>query len=123
MTSGRSIASYWSEQLEQHELIRPLITEDNINGHALQKYVVEIDHRNEVQELLHGDGIESKIHYDRPLHEIPLYQDYQNPGHMSVASVLSRRVLSLPFYPELTGTEVDYIIDWLVQRVEQCNKK
>ena len=119
----RSIASYWSEQLEQHELIRPLINEDNINGHALQKYVVEIDHRNEVQELLHGDGIESKIHYDRPLHEIPLYQGYQNPGHMSVASVLSRRVLSLPFYPELTGTEVDYIIDWLVQRVEQCNKK
>jgi len=30
---------------------------------------------------------------------------------LSVASALSRRVLSLPCYPELTDLEVDYIID------------
>jgi len=118
----RSIAGFWSDMLEGNELIRPLINKDNINGHALQKYVVEIDHRNSVQELLYGDGVETKIHYDRPLHEIPLYQDYDNPGHMSVASMLSRRVLSLPFYPEMTDTEVSYVIDHLIKRVEDCNK-
>ncbi|NDB65227.1 MAG: DegT/DnrJ/EryC1/StrS aminotransferase family protein [Euryarchaeota archaeon] len=118
----RSIAGFWSEWLEHEELIRPLINKDNINGHALQKYVVEIDHRDRVQQLLHSDGIQTKIHYDRPLHEIPLYQDYRNPGHMSVSSMLSRRVLSLPFYPEMTDTEVSHVIDCLIKRVKDCSK-
>jgi len=30
---------------------------------------------------------------------------------LSIASVLCRKVLSLPLYPELTDDEVDYIIE------------
>ena len=56
-------------------------------------------------------GIETKIHYREPLHELPAYADYTGPDILSVASALSRRVLSLPIYPELTDLEVEYVID------------
>jgi len=34
-----------------------------------------------------------------------------------VASMLSRRVLSLPIYPELTDLEVEYIMEQLIDCV------
>jgi len=50
------------------------------------------------------------------------YQHYDNPGLLSVASSLSRRVLSLPFYPELTDTEVEYISDYVILHTGRCSK-
>ena len=45
------------------------------------------------------------------MHELPAYADYTGPDILSIASSLSRRVLSLPVYPELTDLEVEYVID------------
>ncbi len=40
-----------------------------------------------------------------------MYETFSGPDILSCASSLSRRVLSLPLYPELTDLEVEYIID------------
>jgi dTDP-4-amino-4,6-dideoxygalactose transaminase len=45
---------------------------------------------------------------------MPLYAGCQGPDILSVASAMSRRVLSLPFYPELSDLEVEYIIDQVI---------
>jgi dTDP-4-amino-4,6-dideoxygalactose transaminase len=37
------------------------------------------------------------------------YQSYENPSMFSVSTMLSRGVISLPMYPELTDSEVEYI--------------
>ena len=55
--------------------------------------------------------------YEQPLHELPAYEDCSGPDILSVASAMSRRVLSLPFYPELTDLEVEYVIDQLLSCV------
>lgn len=89
--------------------LRCLVTPDNINEHALHKFVIDVDHRDRVAEHLRLAGIETKIHYQHPLHELPGYQQYQGPNMISSASSLSRRCLSLPIYPELTDSEVEYI--------------
>ena len=62
--------------------------------------------------------IETKVHYELPLHEIPLYESIVGPGMFSKASALARRVLSLPIYPELTDLEVEYIADQLIDIVK-----
>ncbi len=96
---------------------RSLITPQNFEAHAYHKFVVDIDRRDIVQRNLELKGIETRIHYRKPLHELPAYENFAGPDILSVASALSRRVLSLPIYPELTDLEVEYIIDSLLDCV------
>jgi len=51
------------------------------------------------------------------LHELGAYQQNAGPSILSAASSLSRRALSLPIYPELTDSEVEYIIDQVLDCV------
>ena len=105
-----TIAEHWMERLQGTQA-RCLISRHNISGHAVHKFVIDCDNRDLVQKKLQAHGIETRQHYARPLHETGVFRQYPGPDILSLASALSRRVLSLPIYPELTDTEVEYIID------------
>jgi dTDP-4-amino-4,6-dideoxygalactose transaminase len=104
------IARYWISRLKNTG-IRSLIDLNNIDNHAIHKFVIDVDHRDILQHNLSLRHIETRVHYKQPLHELPAYSSYVGPDILSVASSLGRRVLSLPIYPELTDLEVEYIID------------
>ena len=106
----KTIALYWIGRLKGSG-IRSLIDAGNFETHCYHKFVIDVDNRDILQRNLVIKGIETKVHYKEPLHELPAYADYAGPNMLSVASALSRRVLSLPVYPELTDLEVEYIID------------
>lgn len=112
----RNICLYWLGRLK-NTAARSLINAQNFETHAYHKFVVDIDRRDIVQRNLELKGIETRIHYREPLHELPAYSDFAGPDILSVASALSRRVLSLPLYPELTDLEVEYVIDSLLDFV------
>jgi dTDP-4-amino-4,6-dideoxygalactose transaminase len=106
----KNIALYWVGRLKSTG-IRSLITAQNFETHACHKFVIDCDSRDILARNLAVKGIETRIHYKEPLHELSAYADYVGPDMLSVASALARRVLSLPLYPELTDLEVEYIID------------
>ena len=106
----KNISLYWMGRLKNSG-IRSLITTQNFDSHCYHKFVIDIDNRDIVSRNLAIKGIETKVHYKEPLHELPAYSDYSGPDILSVASALSRRVLSLPCYSELSDLEVEYIID------------
>jgi dTDP-4-amino-4,6-dideoxygalactose transaminase len=107
------IAAYWVTRLKGTG-IRTLIDESNIKTHCFHKFVIDVDRRDILQRNLAIHNIETRIHYAHPLHELPAYDDLAGPDILSTASALSRRVLSLPIYPELTDLEVEYIIDRVI---------
>ena len=106
----KTIAAYWIERLKKSG-IRTLIDSSNFETHCFHKFVIDVDSRDILARNLAIKGIETRVHYREPLHELPAYADYTGPDLLSAASALSRRVLSLPCYPELTDLEVEYIID------------
>jgi dTDP-4-amino-4,6-dideoxygalactose transaminase len=106
----RNISKYWMGRLRGTP-IRSLITSQNFDSHCCHKFVIDVDTRDVLARNLAIKGIETKVHYKEPLHELSAYADCAGPDLLSVASALSRRVLSLPIYPELTDLEVEYIID------------
>jgi dTDP-4-amino-4,6-dideoxygalactose transaminase len=110
------IARYWMSRLKNTS-IRSLIDSGNVDTHAVHKFVIDVDHRDILQRNLELKHIETRVHYREPLHELPAYSAYVGPDILSVASALSRRVLSLPCYPELTDLEVEYIIDSVLDAV------
>ena len=112
----KKIALYWMGRLKGSG-IRTFIDSNNCQTHAFHKFVIDVDQRDILQRNLALKKIETKIHYEQPLHELPAYEKCSGPDILSVASAMSRRVLSLPFYPELTDLEVEYVIDQVLNYV------
>jgi dTDP-4-amino-4,6-dideoxygalactose transaminase len=110
------IARQWIDAFKDSP-VRCLINETNFDNHCFHKFVIDIDNRDQVRTRLLKAGIDTRVHYEHPLHELPAYQHYQGPDMLSAASSLSRRCLSLPIYPELTQEEVEYIASSLLDCV------
>jgi dTDP-4-amino-4,6-dideoxygalactose transaminase len=91
--------------------VESLIKDNVINDHACHKYVINVVNRDALYNSLHCDNIQCKIHYEQPLHEISCFHKYSDLNMLSTASILSRKVLSLPLFPELTDNEVNYVIE------------
>jgi dTDP-4-amino-4,6-dideoxygalactose transaminase len=92
-----------------------LINEHNEHNHAFHKFVIDVDHRNRLREKLWDASIETNIHYAQPLHYDPVLRQFPGPNMLSVASALCQRVLSLPIYPELSDSEVEYVTDTVLK--------
>lgn len=104
------ISKYWCDAFR--ELPLSCLSDTSI-PHAHQKFVMYLPDRNSLHTHLLTDGIDSKIHYEYVLGDLPTAQDrnISRPDLMGTSVMLSRGVISLPMYPELTDIEVDYIVD------------
>jgi dTDP-4-amino-4,6-dideoxygalactose transaminase len=112
----RKIAAYMCERFANTS-IRCLINEQNEHNHAFHKFVIDVDQRNRLQEKLWDASIDTRIHYSQPLHDDSVLRQFPGPNMLSVASALSQRVLSLPIYPELSDSEVEYISDRVIESI------
>jgi dTDP-4-amino-4,6-dideoxygalactose transaminase len=111
------ITNYWRDRFRGSS-IRCLINRDNYHDHAFHKFVIDIDQRDILQRNLAIRGIETRVHYSQPLHEIDVYRQWPGPDILSTGSALCRRVVSLPIYPELTDLQVEYIADQVLDCVK-----
>ena len=100
------IAKYWCDKFRELPLH---CLSDTVDPHAHQKFVVYLDDRNALNSHLKEHGIDSKVHYEYVLGDLPTAKTLQKPDLLSTSVMLSRGVLSLPIYPELTDQEVAYI--------------
>lgn len=79
--------------------------------HADHKFVIALDDRNLLMNHLFKHKIEAKIHYEQTISELPTakFLCSKTLDFLSTSCMLSRSVLSLPIYPELLDSEVEYI--------------
>ena len=87
--------------------------------HVFHLYVVRTERRDNVQKKLKEAGIATGIHYPIPLHLQPAYRHLNyHKGSFPVAERFAPRILSLPLYPELTNSQLEYIAGNLI---DACN--
>ena len=78
-------------------------------------YSIVVDNRDGLRDALAALGIPARVYYPSPLHLQPAFRDYGGgPGSLPVSEELSRRILSLPIYPDLDEATVDRISDAVV---------
>jgi len=91
--------------------------------HAYHLYVVRLKSvdRNRVASEMEARGISVGIHY-RPVHLEPYYREEHGhlPGEFPVAEDAGARVLSLPFWPEMTEGEVFRVVEILRDVITEC---
>lgn len=78
--------------------------------HVFHLYVIITKKRDELLKYLGEKGISCGIHYPIPIHRQLVYISLgYKEGSFLVSEKLSRQILSLPMYPELSEEEIKYI--------------
>ncbi|MCX7871912.1 MAG: DegT/DnrJ/EryC1/StrS family aminotransferase [Verrucomicrobiae bacterium] len=104
------IAKIYNDGLNGLPIQTPFVI-DNVK-HVYHVYAILTDKRDELQQHLSDRGIPTIIYYPKPLHLQTVYSDSgYKEGDLPVAEKISRKILPLPMYPELTDEQVNYVID------------
>lgn len=107
----RRHAAAYDERLSQIGITPPVRLHD---GHVHHLYVIEVEHRDRVQAALSERGIATGIHYPIPIHLQPAYADLGlAPGSFERTEHSADRLLSLPMFAELTGDQIDAVVEAL----------
>ncbi len=91
--------------------------EDPRAKHVYHQYVVRVEDefplsRDDLRSFLQSRGVETAVHYPMPIFAQPLYRRLGYPQDSCPNAVeASRRVLSLPVHPALSGEDLDYIVE------------
>ena len=80
-------------------------------------FVIQIDDRDAVRERLAESGIGTGVHYPIPVHLQPAYARVGelSRGTLPVTERAAKRVLSLPMFPEMEDSDVDWVVRELGQ--------
>jgi dTDP-4-amino-4,6-dideoxygalactose transaminase len=113
----------WIEERQRiaalyHQELRDCSLELPVTGpystHSFFLYVVRTARRDEVLAALAREGIEARIHFPTPIHEMRGYGFLPyRPGDLPRSEAAAREIMSLPMYPGLPPDQVRRVADAL----------
>jgi dTDP-4-amino-4,6-dideoxygalactose transaminase len=124
----KDIASRYSNAFALEPALQVPAVDDNCES-AWHLYVLRLNlekvtiSRSEMIEKLRGRGIGTSVHFI-PLHMHPYYQKKYGyrADEFPVASMQYKRYLSLPIFPGMTPTQVDYVIENVLEIIKAAAK-
>ncbi len=106
----RAHAQTYNEQLR--DVVSAIPVERPWGEHVYCYYVVQVPERDQFRQALEAEGIGTTIHYPTPIHLQPACAKYGfKQGMLPVTEALASRIVSLPMYPELSGEQMQLVID------------
>jgi dTDP-4-amino-4,6-dideoxygalactose transaminase len=79
--------------------------------HVYHLYAIRVPQRDELRAYLQGQGVGAAIHYPVPIHLQPFYaENGYRKGQFPVTEQVCDEILSLPMFPELTSSQVEYVV-------------
>lgn len=80
-------------------------------GHTFNQYVIRTPRRDELRVVLNQRGIGCAVYYPLCLHLQPCFSGLgHREGDFPVSERISREVLALPVFPELTASELEEVV-------------
>jgi dTDP-4-amino-4,6-dideoxygalactose transaminase len=105
----RTIARHYIDALRATDLVLPTVPD--WAEPIWHLFVVRSRRRDELQRALTARGIGTLIHYPVPPHLQPAYAEMNlKEGTLPVSERLHQEVLSLPLWPQLSGSQIDEVV-------------
>lgn len=108
----RLIAQSYLKGIKNSKLILPTVTDSF--SHVWHLFVVRTSSRDDFQEYLLSQGIQTVIHYPIPPHLQPAYREFNNLK-FPITEQIHNTIISLPLDISMTSNEISKVID-------ACNK-
>lgn len=102
------LVEVYKENLEHVKWLEP--TPNSVSSHHL--FVIKVDNRDRVHEMLLSRGIETGVHY-KPNHHYSMYSLPQEAPPLISADLAYSRILSLPLHTRLTKDNVLFVCKML----------
>lgn len=104
----RKHAALYASRLAGVPLVLP--AEPDGRTHAYHLFVVQTGDRDALRAALAAKGVQTRVHYPRPLHHHPAYEALDpGDGSLQVSETLAREVLSLPLHPTHRRDELELV--------------
>lgn len=103
----RKIAGHYLEHISSKHIVVP--NYPDMQQHVFYLFVVMSERRNELKAYLEDNGVETLIHYPKPIHKQKAYKEFNDLG-LPITERIHDQVLSLPLYPTLAEKQVLEII-------------
>ena len=120
----KEIAEYYNKAFDNNEnFILPTVNKNS--GHAYHLYPLQIKFENlkfgkkELFEKLSSSGIKCQVHYI-PVHLQPYYKNNFGfkPGDFPISEKFYERQISIPMYPSLDETDLNYISSKIIDTLK-----
>jgi len=106
----RSLSQLYDQMLTKFDWIERPVQKAYQTKSAAHNYVVKVPMRNQLNEFMASKGIATGVHYI-PNNHYEMYKSYRGPT--PVAHEVWERLLTLPLFPDLKVTELEYVVECL----------
>jgi dTDP-4-amino-4,6-dideoxygalactose transaminase len=105
----RKIADYYLENIKNVQIILPKQATYR-ESHVQHLFVVRTKKRDQLQQYLSANDIQTQIHYPIPPHKQACYKEWNDLSY-PITEQIHNEVLSLPISPCLMEEEIEHVIN------------
>ena len=106
----QQVAAWYTDMLKDYNINTPHI--ESFNKSVWAQYTIQVSNRTQVREALKEKGIPTAVHYPIPLYRQPVFADLKiDKEAFNVVEQSAARVISLPFHPYMTQSEVSKVVE------------
>lgn len=111
-SARRRLATRYLERLADVPAVRCPETPEGF-VHSWQMFTIQVsqERRNHLLAFLRSSGIEASVHFEPPVHEQPPFACFRRTGTLERTERLARSIVTLPLFPGLELTDVDFVCD------------
>ncbi len=107
-------ASLYNQLLKETDVIIPHCGSNA--KHVYHLYVIRVKNREGLMKFLASEGVYTGIHYPIPIHLQGAYKGLgYKTGDFPIAEKASEEILSLPMYPELSPSQIQYVVEKIIE--------
>ncbi len=106
-TARRKVASYYLEHITNSIVILPKVAD--MNSHVFHLFPIRCKRRNELQQYLTNNGVQTIIHYPIPPHKQQCYTEW-NAQSYPITELIHREELSLPISPVMSEEDCNIVV-------------
>lgn len=115
----RKIAAAYEQGLNDLNVVLPSQPADG--GHVFNLYTIRLRNRDQVRQYLTDQHIASAVCYPQPLHLQKACRELgYKPGDLPESELAAQEVLSLPIYPGMKDSDVDWVCEVLHSAVAEA---
>lgn len=103
----QKIAKRYLSEIKNEKIILPKVA--SFENHVFHLFVIRTENREQLQQYLLENNIQTVIHYPIPPHKQKALKDWNNLS-FPISEKIHKEVLSLPISPVMTTDEVDFVI-------------
>ena len=103
----KKVAKYYIENIKHPDIILPKV--ENWDRHVFHIFPIRCNRRDELQNYLSANGIQTIIHYPIPPHKQECYKEWNNLS-FPITEQIHNEELSLPMSPVMTIREIEEVV-------------